>query len=223
MSEAKTNGSKRTVMAEQSPDVCIQNFNEVPLGYSPEEARTEASRCLKCKKPKCVEGCPVRVDIPGFIKLIEEGDVVRAAQKIKETNCLPAICGRVCPQESQCEALCILGKKGEPVAVGRLERFAADYEREHGKIELPRKVPPTGKKVAVMAGPGRADRGRRPGLAWPSGHDFRGLSQAWRGVDLWNPRVSAPKSHCRSRGRLPPALGRRSATKPGHRQFNRRG
>ncbi|MGA2797913.1 MAG: NADPH-dependent glutamate synthase [Thermoguttaceae bacterium] len=154
MSEAKKTGSKRPPMAEQLPEIRIRNFNEVPLGYSPEEARAEAARCLKCKKPKCVEGCPVRVDIPGFIKLIEEGDFDRAAQKIKETNCLPAICGRVCPQESQCEALCLLGKKGDPVAVGRLERFAADYERQQGKIELPQKAPLTGKKVAVIgAGP----------------------------------------------------------------------
>ncbi len=154
MNEAKKTGSKRTPMAEQSPDIRIRNFDEVPLGYSPEEARAEAARCLKCKKPKCVEGCPVRVDIPGFIKLIEEGEFDRAAQKIKETNCLPAICGRVCPQESQCEVLCILGKKGDPVAVGRLERFAADYERQQGKIELPQKAPPTGKKIAVIgAGP----------------------------------------------------------------------
>ncbi|MGA2059708.1 MAG: NADPH-dependent glutamate synthase [Thermoguttaceae bacterium] len=154
MSDAKKTGSKRTPMAEQSPDIRIRNFDEVPLGYSPEEARAEAAHCLKCKKPKCVEGCPVRVDIPGFIKLIEEGEFDRAAQKIKETNCLPAICGRVCPQESQCEVLCILGKKGEPAAVGRLERFAADYERQQGIIELPQKAPPTGKRVAVIgAGP----------------------------------------------------------------------
>jgi glutamate synthase (NADPH/NADH) small chain len=154
MSEAKTTGSRRVPMAEQSPEARIHNFDEVPLGYSPDEALVEAARCLKCKKPKCVEGCPVRVDIPGFIKLIEEGEFARAAQKIKETNCLPAICGRVCPQESQCEVLCILGKKGDPAAVGRLERFAADYERQQGKIELPQKSPPTGKKVAVIgAGP----------------------------------------------------------------------
>jgi glutamate synthase (NADPH/NADH) small chain len=154
MSEIKTNGSRRVPMLEQSPDTRICNFDEVPLGYSPDDAQTEAARCLKCKKPKCVEGCPVRVDIPGFIKLINEGEYALAAQKIKETNCLPAICGRVCPQESQCEALCILGKKGDPVAVGRLERFVADYEREHGKIELPKKASATGKKVAVIgAGP----------------------------------------------------------------------
>jgi glutamate synthase (NADPH/NADH) small chain len=154
MSEAKKTGSRRVPMAEQSPEARIRNFDEVPLGYSPDDARAEAARCLRCKKPKCVEGCPVRVDIPGFIKLIEEGEFARAARKIKETNCLPAICGRVCPQESQCEVLCILGKKGDPAAVGRLERFAADYERQQGKIELPQKAPPTGKKVAVIgAGP----------------------------------------------------------------------
>jgi glutamate synthase (NADPH) small chain len=150
----KTKGSRRIPMAEQSPEIRIHNFNEVPLGYTPDDARAEAARCLKCKKPKCVEGCPVRVDIPGFIKLIDEGHFALAAQKIKETNCLPAVCGRVCPQESQCEILCILGKKNDPVAVGRLERFVADYEREHGLIELPQKAPPTGKKVAVIgAGP----------------------------------------------------------------------
>jgi len=141
-------------MAEQPPEERIHNFDEVPLGYSPDDARTEAERCLKCKKPKCVEGCPVRVDIPGFIQLAAEGEFVAAARKIKETNCLPAICGRVCPQESQCEALCILRKKSDPIAVGRLERFVADYEREHGKIDVPPKTPPVGKRVAVVgAGP----------------------------------------------------------------------
>ena len=148
-------------------------FDEVPLGYSPEEAQAEAARCLKCKKPKCVEGCPVRVDIPGFVGLIAEGEFVQAAQKIKETNCLPAICGRVCPQESQCEALCILGKKGDPVAVGRLERFAADYEREHGKIELPQKASVDGKESRRdRRRTGRADSGRRFGIAWASSHHF---------------------------------------------------
>jgi len=144
----------RVPMTEQDPQTRIRNFQEVPLGYSVEEARAEASRCLQCKKPKCVEGCPVNVDIPGFIALIEEGKFAEAARKIKETNCLPAICGRVCPQETQCEARCIVGKKGEPSAIGRLERFAADYERENDLIELPEKAPPTGKKVAVVgAGP----------------------------------------------------------------------
>ena len=145
---------KRVPAAERSPDVRIHDFDEVPLGYTVEEARREAARCLGCKKRKCVEGCPVRVDIPGFIKLIAEGHFAGAARLLKEANCLPAVCGRVCPQETQCEALCLLGKRGDPVAVGRLERFAADYEREHGLVELPEKAPPTGKKVAIIgAGP----------------------------------------------------------------------
>ncbi len=141
-------------MAEQAPEARIHNFDEVPLGYSPEDAKTEAIRCLKCKKPLCVEGCPVNVDIPGFIGLVSEGKFIEAARSIKRANCLPAVCGRVCPQESQCEAKCILGKKFEPVAVGRLERFVADYEREHDAITIPEKAPKTGKRIAVVgAGP----------------------------------------------------------------------
>ena len=140
----------RVAMPEQAPQVRIHNFDEVPLGYLPEQAQDEAARCLQCKKPLCLQGCPVNVDIPGFIALVVEGKFAEAARRVKETNCLPAICGRVCPQESQCESLCILGKKGEPVAVGRLERFVADYEREHGLIEIPEKAPRTGKRVAVI-------------------------------------------------------------------------
>ncbi len=154
MAERKELQLHRVPWAEQPPDVRIHNFDEVPLGYTADEARAEASRCLACKKPKCVEGCPVHVDIPGFLSLIAEGNFAAAGPKIKETNCLPAICGRVCPQESQCEAQCILGKRGDPVAIGRLERFAADYEREHGEIKVPAKASPTGKKVAIVgAGP----------------------------------------------------------------------
>ena len=137
-------------MPEQPPQARARNFNEVPLGYSNETAIQEANRCIQCKKPLCVTGCPVSVQIPEFILLIREGEFAAAARKIKETNALPAICGRVCPQEIQCEATCILGKKGEPVAIGRLERFCADYEREEGIIEIPKKAPPTGKKVAVI-------------------------------------------------------------------------
>jgi glutamate synthase (NADPH/NADH) small chain len=144
----------RVPMAEQEPKDRVHNFDEVPFGYSPEQATAEADRCLQCKKPKCVEGCPVCVDIPGFVGLIAEGKYVEAARRIKETNCLPAVCGRVCPQESQCEIQCILGKKGDPVAVGRLERFAADFEREHAQVEVPARPAPTGKRVAVVgAGP----------------------------------------------------------------------
>ena len=137
-------------MPEQAPEVRRSNFDEVPLGYSPEQAREEADRCLDCKKPFCLQGCPVNVDIPAFIRLIVDGNYAEAARKIKQTNCLPAVCGRVCPQESQCEERCILGKKGDAVAIGRLERFVADYERQKNLIQLPNKAPDTGKKVAVV-------------------------------------------------------------------------
>ena len=154
MSEKPAKSKTRAPMPEQEPQVRIHNFLEVPLGYTPEQAQAEAARCLQCKKPFCVEGCPVNVNIPAFVGLIAAGKFAEAARKIKETNCLPAVCGRVCPQESQCEAKCILGKRAEPLAVGRLERFAADYERLHNLIELPPKATPTGKKVAVIgAGP----------------------------------------------------------------------
>jgi len=140
----------RVPMPEQAPAERVKNFSEVPLGYTPEQAQTEARRCLKCKRAQCVEGCPVGIDIPGFIGLVAAGQFAAAARKIKEANCLPAICGRVCPQETQCEERCILGKKGEPCAIGRLERFVADYERENGLIELPQRAPSTGKRVAVV-------------------------------------------------------------------------
>ena len=144
----------RQAMPEQDPKKRIRNFKEVPYGYNAELALKEASRCIQCKKPTCVEGCPVDVAIPEFLKLIAEGHFIEAAWKLKETNALPAVCGRVCPQEDQCEKLCVLGKKGEPVAVGRLERFAADFEIESGNIIIPKVAPPTGKRVAIVgAGP----------------------------------------------------------------------
>jgi glutamate synthase (NADPH/NADH) small chain len=144
----------REKMPEQAPRVRIQNFGEVALGYTRENALREASRCLGCKKPACVEGCPVNVQIPQFVGKIKEGDFEGAIRAIKETNALPAICGRVCPQESQCESKCVLGKKGEPVAVGRLERFAADYELAQGEVSVPKNAEATGKRVAVVgAGP----------------------------------------------------------------------
>ena len=145
---------KRERMPEQAPKLRIQNFSEVALGYTRENALREASRCLGCKKPACVEGCPVAVKIPEFIKQVKEGDFMGAIHIIKETNSLPAVCGRVCPQESQCESKCVLGKKGEPIAVGRLERFAADYELAAGEVRTPEKPKATGKKVAIIgAGP----------------------------------------------------------------------
>ena len=140
----------RQPMPEQDPQVRRRNFKEVPLGYLPETAIKEASRCLQCKKPTCVAGCPVEIDIPGFIARIGNGDFAGAIAKLKEKTALPAVCGRVCPQESQCEQLCILGKKDEPVAIGRLERFIADWARSQGAPVLPKLPPKTGKKVAVV-------------------------------------------------------------------------
>jgi len=140
----------RHPMPEQDPKVRARNFDEVPLGYTPETAKEEALRCIQCKKPTCIEGCPVEIDIPGFIKLVAEGDFLGAARKIKEKNALPAICGRVCPQEDQCEVLCVRGKKGEPVAIGRLERFVADYERKQGEVSIPEISSSTGKKIAIV-------------------------------------------------------------------------
>jgi len=145
----------RQAMPEQDQKLRIDNFQEVPYGYTSELALLEAGRCLQCKKPKCVEGCPVNVDIPSFIALIAEEKFDAAAKKIKETNVLPSVCGRVCPQESQCEAKCILGIKDEPVAVGRLERFVADYERKMDLVKIPEIRNNTNQKIAVIgSGPG---------------------------------------------------------------------
>ncbi len=150
----KKQRTPRQPMPEQSPRRRAQNFQEVPKGYSPEVALVEASRCLQCKKPLCVMGCPVSIDIPGFVGLIAAGQFEAAASKLKEQTALPAVCGRVCPQESQCEAQCVLGKKFEPVAIGRLERFVADYVRVRNTEPPPQVAPATGKKVAVIgAGP----------------------------------------------------------------------
>jgi glutamate synthase (NADPH/NADH) small chain len=144
----------RQKMPEQEPHVRARNFEEVPYGYTPELAQKEAERCIQCKDPRCKQGCPVEIDIPGFIRLIKEGDFEGSIRLLWEKNSLPAVCGRVCPQEVQCEGLCIIGKKDEPVAIGNLERFAADHQRLHGRDVLPPKADPTGKKVAVVgAGP----------------------------------------------------------------------
>ena len=148
--KAKKEKIPRQPMPEQAPEVRAKNFKEVPMGLSAEAAQKEAQRCLQCKKPACMEGCPVGVDIPGFIKFIADGEFTKGIRKIWEKNALPAVCGRVCPQELQCEGKCIVGKKGEPVAIGNLERFVADNERNFGKGELPPKAKSTGKKVAVV-------------------------------------------------------------------------
>ena len=140
-------------MPEQPPKERVKNFNEVPYGYDKETAIEEAKRCLQCKNKPCIEGCPVEIDIPGFIACIAEGDFDKAAEVVKAKNSLPAVSGRVCPYEDQCEGKCTLLKLGEPVGIGRLERFIADYEREKG-VKIPKKAKSTGKKVAVVgAGP----------------------------------------------------------------------
>jgi glutamate synthase (NADPH/NADH) small chain len=142
----------RQKMPEQDAIERAQNFYEVALGYPNDLALLEASRCLKCKKPECMKGCPVEVDIPDFIELVKQGDYLGAAWKLKEKNSLPRIAGRVCPQESQCESKCVLYKKGkgESCAIGRLERFVADWAAEHGGGKTPELPKPTGKKVAVV-------------------------------------------------------------------------
>ena len=138
---------------EQDPKVRATNFEEVCYGYNEEEAKIEAARCLDCKKPHCVDGCPVSIDIPGFIREVKNGNYEEAAKIIGLSSALPAICGRVCPQETQCEGRCIRGIKGEPVSIGKLERFTADWSHEHG-IKAGKAGVPNGKKVAVVgAGP----------------------------------------------------------------------
>lgn len=204
-SGAETGGGKPAVkkmgaiprqkMPEQEPKNRIKNFEEVPYGYTPEMARQEALRCLQCKKPLCCDGCPVSIDIPGFIKLIAEGDFLAAAKKIKETNALPAVCGRVCPQEDQCEKVCIVGKKFKPVAIGNLERFVADYERKQGAVEIPAIPEKTGYKVAIVgAGPaGLACAGELIKM----GHDvtiFEALHKAGGVLVYGIPEFRLPKS-----------------------------
>lgn len=145
----------RQEMPEQDQTLRVHNHQEVPYGYTTELASLEAGRCLQCKNPKCVEGCPVNVDIPEFIKLMREDNFDGAAKKIKERNVMPAICGRVCPQESQCEAKCLLGHKDKPVAIGRLERFVADFERKMDLVKIPVIKTRRNKRIAVVgSGPG---------------------------------------------------------------------
>jgi len=142
----------RVPMPRQDPKKRGQNFNEVALGYTAEQAQAEASRCIQCPKHPCIDGCPVEIDIPGFIKAIGAGDMLGAVRILKDKNSLPGICGRVCPQETQCEATCSLAKREAPIAIGRLERYVADWERANTKsANSPIVQPaPTGKRVAVV-------------------------------------------------------------------------
>ncbi|MDG6244994.1 MAG: NADPH-dependent glutamate synthase [Methanolobus sp.] len=184
----------RQAMPHQDAKERAHNFNEVALGYSSEQAIAEASRCLECKNPVCVDGCPVNIDIPAFISWMKAGDFDRAIDIIKLTNSLPAVCGRVCPQEVQCEELCVLAKKGEPVAIGRLERFCADHERERGVVP-PSKVEHTGKKVAVI-GAGPAGLTAAADLA-KAGHEvtiFESLHETGGVLTYGIPEFRLPKS-----------------------------
>ena len=185
----------RQTVPEQKPETRAKNFKEVPYGFNIELAQKEASRCIQCKKPLCFEGCPVNIDIPAFIKLIGEGDFIGAARKIKETNGLPAVCGRVCPQEDQCEKVCVIGKKGDPVSIGSLERFVADYEREHGDEFIPEIPEKTGRKIAVV-GSGPAGLTVAGDLA-KKGHDvtiFETLHKAGGVLVYGIPEFRLPKA-----------------------------
>lgn len=152
--DTKRNKTPRTPAPEQDPGERRKNYQEVSLGYTPAMAQLEASRCIQCKEPKCMIGCPVRVAIPDFINQVAAGNFLEAARIIKKSNALPAVTGRVCPQEDQCEKHCVIGIKGEPLAIGQLERFVADYERTHSEAKTIATLQSTGKKVAIIgAGP----------------------------------------------------------------------
>jgi glutamate synthase (NADPH/NADH) small chain len=150
--EKKKLDLNRREMPKQSAEARTQNFDEVALGYTAELAIEEARRCLVCKKPRCVVNCPVEIDISRFIERVAEGDFADGVRILKEKNLLPAVCGRVCPQEEQCEKECSLVKKGGQVAIGRLERFLADWAAEQDNLEIPQKAPSTGRKVAIIGG-----------------------------------------------------------------------
>lgn len=152
MPEKQKINLNRASMPKQTPEARVKNFSEVALGYTQEQAREEAGRCIQCKKPKCMDGCPVGIDIPGFIKAIAEDDLPEAVRILKDKNSLPGICGRVCPQETQCEMTCLLAKKGAPIAIGRLERYVASWEQSHPGAVAQKKesIKSNGKKVAVV-------------------------------------------------------------------------
>ena len=180
-------------MPKQEPEERIHSFEEVAKGYSEEMAVEEALRCLTCPNPQCIKGCPVNIDIPLFISHIKEGDFEKAIKVLKDKNALPAICGRVCPQENQCQQFCVLGVRGDPIAVGRLERFAADWERESG-VGNPDKPDPTGRRVAIV-GSGPAGLTAAAELA-KLGHDveiFEALHMAGGVLMYGIPQFRLPK------------------------------
>ncbi|WP_292490593.1 NADPH-dependent glutamate synthase [Methanoculleus sp. 10] len=181
-------------MSDRPADARVRDFEEVDCGLTPAEAIAEAERCLQCKKPLCVRGCPVCIDIPAFVREVADGNFPEAARALKEQNMLPAICGRVCPQETQCEGVCILGNKETPIRIGALERFVADWERQNG-AELPETARPTGKRVAVV-GSGPAGLTAAAELA-RSGHAvmvFESLHEAGGVLTYGIPAFRLPKN-----------------------------
>ena len=208
----------KTPMPEQDPNVRNHNFKEVALGYTAEMAVEEAKRCLQCKKPKCVEGCPVNIHIPEFIAKVAEGDFQAAYEIITSTNALPALSGRVCPQETQCESKCVRGVKGEPVAIGRLERFVADWYRENVNA-MPEKPQSNGIKVAVV-GSGPAGLTCAAELA-KKGYDvtiFEALHTAGGVLVYGIPEFRLPKAIVANEGEKAPGHGRHRDDRHGHRQ-----
>ena len=184
---------KKVPVREQEPLVRAHNFEEVCFGYNLEEAKAEASRCLTCKNPRCVEGCPVNVDIPGFIEKLKDGDAAAAYGVLSKYSALPAVCGRVCPQETQCEAKCIRGIKGEAVSIGKLERFAADTAREMG-IKPEKNCTPTGKRVAVVgSGPSGLTCAGELAKAGVDGTVFEALHEAGGVLVYGIPEFRLPK------------------------------
>ena len=184
----------RTPMPHQDPMIRARNFQEVALGYNEEMVLQEAERCIQCVKRPCVTGCPVDVDIPEFIDALRSNNFGDAVTVIKRKNALPGICGRVCPQESQCESLCTLGKKGAPIAIGRLERYVADWERKFkdNRIASESLPPSTGKNIAVIgSGPAGFEPGRRSGPSFSPGY-LSGQLPERSGLWAWRSPGSCP-------------------------------
>ena len=193
----------RQRVPEQEPQVRAHNFQEVNLGFSPERARQESMRCIESPKPGCIEKCPVSVNVRGVIDLILAGDYLGAARKVHEDNALPAITGRVCPVEDQCESGCVLGKKAEPVGIASLERFVADWERESGQYGLPASAPATGRKVALI-GSGPASLSCAGDLI-QMGHQVHVFEapRARGSAGLRHSRVPSSQGDCSSRNQCP--------------------
>ena len=185
----------RVEMPRQKPEVRAKNYNEVALGYSFEQALEEAERCIQCPKHPCISGCPVEVDIPEFILALRDKNMEEAVRILKSKNALPGICGRVCPQETQCEEVCTLAKKGAPVAIGRLERYVADWERENMGVSPVNPAPSSGRKVAIV-GSGPASLTAAADLA-KMGHDvtiFEALHVAGGVLMYGIPEFRLPKA-----------------------------